>query len=44
MKSKQEVINAILSLSSVIDSLNRANKKDSIDEVTIKLLELIKQL
>jgi hypothetical protein len=41
---KQMIINAILSLSSVIDSLNRAGKKETIDEVTPKLLELVKQL
>jgi hypothetical protein len=41
---KQVIINAILSLSSVIDSLNRAGKTESIDEVSVKLLELVKQL
>ena len=41
---KQAIINAVLSLSGVIDSLNRAGKKEAIDEVTIKLLELVKQL
>lgn len=41
---QQMIINAILSLSSVIDSLNRASKKDEIDKVTPKLLELISKL
>lgn len=40
----QQIINAILSLSSVIDSLNRAGKKNEIDKVTPKLLELIGKL
>ena len=40
----QITINAILSLSNVIDALNRAKKLDSIDIVTVKLLELIAQL
>ena len=40
----QTLINAILSLSTVIDALNRAGKKDEIDTVVKKQLELIEKL
>jgi hypothetical protein len=41
---KQELINAICSLTGVIDALNRSGKKEELTEVVSKLLELIKQL
>jgi hypothetical protein len=41
---KQTIINAISSLSVVIDSLNRAGKNDEIDAIAKKVVELVKQL
>ena len=41
---KQLILQAIPSLSAVIDALNRAGKKEETNEVIKKLLELIKQL
>lgn len=40
----QELLNAIATLSATIDPLIRAGKKDEVDEVSKKMIELIKKI
>jgi len=41
---KQEALNTIATLSGMLDALNRANKKEAIDTVVSKILDLIDRL
>lgn len=40
----QDVLNAISTLSGVVDALNRAGDKESIKIITLKILELVSKI